>query len=84
MEVSWSRDSGLVRLECTVPAGVTAVVRMPAGTYGIKGPTPDAAVVLSTAEGAAAAAGNAPAEHPTRDFRVHAGTWTFTPQASSA
>ena len=84
VEVSWSRDSGLVHLECTVPAGVTAVVRMPPGTYGVKGPTPDAAVVLSTAEGGTAAAGNTPAAHPTRDFRVHSGTWTFRPQAPLA
>ncbi|TQJ67910.1 alpha-L-rhamnosidase [Arthrobacter sp. SLBN-100] len=77
VEVSWNRTGGQVQLECTVPAGVTAVVRLPAGTYRIKGPTAEAAVVLSAAEGGAAAAGNTPAAHPTRDFRVHAGTWTF-------
>jgi alpha-L-rhamnosidase len=79
-EAGWSREGGLVRLECTVPAGTTAVVRLPAGTYGIKGPTPDAAVVLSAAD-SGAAAGDAPATHPARDFRVHAGTWTFTPSS---
>ncbi|PNI07048.1 alpha-L-rhamnosidase [Arthrobacter sp. AFG7.2] len=83
VEASWSREDGLVRLECTVPAGTTAIVRLPAGTYGIKGPTPDAAVVPSAA-GSGAAAGDAPGAHPTRDYRVHAGTWTFTPRAAMA
>lgn len=72
-EASWRRRDGLVELECTVPAGVTAVVRLPAGTYGIKGPTPDAAVVRSLPDGANTGA--------TRDFRVHTGTWSFEPQA---
>jgi alpha-L-rhamnosidase len=84
VEVSWNRENGLVRLECTVPAGVSAVVRLPSGRYGVQGPTPDAAVVLSAAEGGAAAAGNAPDAHPARDFRVHAGNWTFTPKAALA
>jgi alpha-L-rhamnosidase len=75
--VNWWRDGGLLHLECTVPAGVTAVVRLPAGTYGIKGPTADAAVGLSAPERGAGTA--APAS--TRDFRVHTGTWTFTPSS---
>jgi alpha-L-rhamnosidase len=84
VEVSWSRHGGQVRLECTVPAGVTAVVRLPAGTYGIQGPTADAAVESSPAEsagagsvgpGGSAAAGTA----GTVDFRINPGTWTFTP-----
>jgi alpha-L-rhamnosidase len=74
--VNWWRDGGLLHMECTVPAGVTALVCLPAGTYGIKGPTADAAVVLSSpVRGAGKAAPS------TRDFRVHPGTWTFTPQA---
>ncbi|WP_258803307.1 glycoside hydrolase family 78 protein [Pseudarthrobacter sp. NS4] len=77
--VSWRREDGLLHLECTVPAGVTALVRLPAGTYGIKGPSADAAVALSapdTGDGKAA-------PMSTRGFRVHPGTWTFIPSASS-
>jgi alpha-L-rhamnosidase len=73
--VSWRREGGLLHLECTVPAGVTALVRLPAGTYGVKGPTADAGVVLSAADTGDGKA--APASR--RDFRVHPGTWTFTP-----
>ncbi|WP_285247012.1 family 78 glycoside hydrolase catalytic domain [Pseudarthrobacter sp. efr-133-R2A-89] len=72
VQASWRRRGGSVELECTVPPGTTATVRLPAGTYGVKGPTADAAPVLSaplgTADGAA------------REFRVHTGTWTFTPR----
>ena len=68
----WRRRGGSVELECTVPPGTTATVRLPAGTYGVKGPTADAAVVNSAPAGAADGA--------TRDFRVHTGTWTFTPR----
>ncbi|TAP41050.1 family 78 glycoside hydrolase catalytic domain [Arthrobacter sp. S39] len=63
--VSWRRTAAGTQLECTVPAGVTATVRMPAGTYGIQGPTAGPAVVRS------------------HDFRIHAGTWTFTPSDES-
>ncbi|MDF2051285.1 hypothetical protein, partial [Arthrobacter sp. Cr_A7] len=80
---------GNVHLECTVPAGVAAVVRLPYGTYGVKGPTADAAVVRSAAEGGAAAAAGGvdanggPADNAaTRKFRIHPGTWTFTPKAA--
>lgn len=65
VEVAWRRTDTGMQLECTVPAGVTATVRLPAGTYGIQGPTADPAVVRS------------------RDFRIHAGTWTFTPSDAS-
>ena len=73
VHASWRRRGGSVELECTVPPGSTATVRLPAGTYGVKGPTADDAVVLSAPVGAAD--GTA----ATRDFRVHTGTWTFTP-----
>lgn len=61
VEVAWRRTATGMQLECTVPAGVTATVRLPAGRYRIQGPTEEPAVVGS------------------RDFRIHAGTWTFTP-----
>ncbi|MEV8131174.1 family 78 glycoside hydrolase catalytic domain [Pseudarthrobacter oxydans] len=81
VEAGWTRDGGQMRLECTVPAGTAAVVRLPAGKYTVTSgdthPTAEAAVVPSAAE----AAGTQPAEHATRDFRVHAGTWSFTPRA---
>jgi alpha-L-rhamnosidase len=59
--VSWRRTAAGMQLECTVPAGVTATVRLPAGDYRIQGPTAE------------------PAGMGSRDFRIHAGTWTFTP-----
>lgn len=66
VEVAWRRTATGMQLECTVPAGVTATVRLPSGgTYGIQGPTAEPAVVGS------------------RDFRIHAGTWTFTPSDAS-
>ncbi|MDQ0799888.1 family 78 glycoside hydrolase catalytic domain [Arthrobacter sp. SLBN-112] len=71
VHASWRRQGGSVELECTVPPGTTATVRLPAGTYGVKGPTADDAVVLSAPAGADDGA--------TRDFRVHTGTWTFIP-----
>jgi alpha-L-rhamnosidase len=81
VEAGWTRDGGQMRLECTVPAGTAAVVRLPAGKYTVTSgdthPTAEAAVVPSAAE----AARTQPAEHATRDFRVHAGTWSFTPRA---
>ncbi|WP_332761016.1 family 78 glycoside hydrolase catalytic domain [Pseudarthrobacter sp.] len=62
VDVAWRRTAVGMQLQCTVPAGVTATVRLPAGgSYGIQGPTAEPAVVGS------------------RDFRIHAGTWTFTP-----
>ncbi|HSU47391.1 MAG TPA: family 78 glycoside hydrolase catalytic domain [Arthrobacter sp.] len=70
---SWRRSGGLIGLECSVPPGTMAIVRLPAGTYGVKGPSSDAAVVLSAADG------DNEAQPAMRDFRVHTGTWTFTP-----
>jgi alpha-L-rhamnosidase len=76
--VAWRRTAPGMQLECTVPAGVTATVRLPAGRYRIQGPTAETAVGPSRMEGAgpdsAATAGG-----KTRDFRIHTGTWTFTP-----
>ncbi|MHA7289814.1 family 78 glycoside hydrolase catalytic domain [Arthrobacter sp. MDT3-24] len=66
VEVAWRRTANGMQLQCTVPPGVTATVRLPSGgTYGIQGPTAEPAVVGS------------------RDFRIHAGTWTFTPSDAS-
>ncbi|WP_285240397.1 family 78 glycoside hydrolase catalytic domain [Pseudarthrobacter sp. MEB009] len=70
--VAWRRAGGLMHLELTVPAGVTAAVRLPAGTYKVEGPGAAAAVVRSGPEDE----GNAGS---TRDFRVHPGAWVFTP-----
>ncbi|MDQ0824359.1 alpha-L-rhamnosidase [Arthrobacter sp. B2I5] len=72
VQAAWRRLGGQVELECTIPPGVTATVRLPAGTYGVKGPGADAAVVPS-------ASGDRQANGAARDFRVHTGTWTFTP-----
>jgi alpha-L-rhamnosidase len=85
VEAGWSRSGGQVRLDCTVPAGATALVRMPPGTYRIQGPTTDAAVEHSTPVSAAKAGGNpdgGPAGSGGRvDFRIHPGTWRFEPVA---
>jgi hypothetical protein len=79
----WNRTGGQLRLECTVPAGVTAVVRLPAGTYGIQGPTAGDAVERS-APVSAASVGRDPDGGPAGtaakvDFRIHTGAWSFTP-----
>ena len=71
VDVSWHRQGGPLQLDCTIPPGVTAIVRLPAGTYGVKGPTPDAAVVVNGTGPGAAARGK-------RDFRLHPGTWSFS------
>jgi alpha-L-rhamnosidase len=88
VEVSWNLTGGQVQLECTVPAGVTAVVRLPAGTYRIQGPTAGAAVERSAPESAAKVSMNSdggPAGTAAKaDFRIHPGTWTFTPVAALA
>nr|WP_307423698.1 family 78 glycoside hydrolase catalytic domain [Pseudarthrobacter defluvii] len=79
LEAGWRRAGQRVELECTIPPGATAIVRLPAGAYEVAGPVPfqdqgaDAAVVLSAADGDG---GTRPA---TRDFRIHTGTWTFMP-----
>ena len=73
-DVSWRRHGPLVEVECTVPPGVLATVRLPAGPYEVKGPTPDGPAPRSLPEGAASTAGT------TREFRVHTGTWTFAPE----
>jgi alpha-L-rhamnosidase len=87
VEASWSREGRLVRLECTIPAGTTALVRLPAGRYrvtsGEKHPTADAAVERSSPASAAKVSvhpDGGPAGSAAKvEFRVHAGTWTFTP-----
>ncbi|WP_455835354.1 family 78 glycoside hydrolase catalytic domain [Pseudarthrobacter siccitolerans] len=82
-EVGWNRSGDQLKLECTVPAGVTAVVRLPAGTYGIQGPTAGPAVERSAPESAAPAGADrdgGPAGSGAKvEFRIHTGTWTFTP-----
>ena len=78
VHANWRRAGGRMELECTIPPGATATVRLPAGTYGLKGPGTfrdhgeDAAVVVSAGEDGHQAGA-------TRDFRVHTGTWTFSP-----
>jgi alpha-L-rhamnosidase len=83
VEVSWNRAGEQLQLECTVPAGVTAVVRLPAGTYGIQGPTAEPAVERSAPESAARVSmhsdGGPAGTAAKMDFRIHTGTWTFTP-----
>lgn len=83
VEVGWNRSGEQLTLECTVPAGVTAVVRLPAGTYGIQGPTAGPAVERSAPESAAPAGTDrdgGPAGSGVKvEFRIHTGTWTFTP-----
>ncbi|MFB0836983.1 family 78 glycoside hydrolase catalytic domain [Arthrobacter sp. E44] len=79
VHANWRRRGGLMELECMVPPGTAATVRLPAGSYGVKGPRAvhgqgaDAAVVDSAAEADEQTPGAA------REFRVHTGTWTFTP-----
>lgn len=73
-DVGWRRCGPLVAVECTVPPGVVATVRLPAGQYRVTGPTPDGAAAASLPEGAAGPAAD------TMDFRVHTGTWTFAPE----
>ncbi|MEV7635287.1 family 78 glycoside hydrolase catalytic domain [Pseudarthrobacter enclensis] len=82
VSVDWRRRNRSLELECTVPAGVTATVRLPAGTYRVKGPVPGAAVVPVPADAGTAAAGGdgSTAGSPTRDFRVHPGSWSFAPE----
>jgi alpha-L-rhamnosidase len=81
--VGWRRTPAGMHLECTLPPGVTATVRLPAGMYGIQGPTAGAAVVRSAPYGAARGGeggnGRTPGVNATRNFRIHTGTWTFTP-----
>lgn len=85
VHASWHRHGGLVELECTIPPGVTAMVRLPAGTYEVKGPGAEAAAVVAPSEdGEDGARPNhaEPVDGPSRAvrvFRVHSGTWTFSP-----
>ncbi len=82
-EVGWRRTPAGMHLECTVPPGVTACVRLPAGSYGIQGPTAGAAVGRSwpdgTADDAPGGSRRTPGANAARDFRITAGMWTFTP-----
>ncbi|VXC01759.1 Bacterial alpha-L-rhamnosidase family protein [Arthrobacter sp. 9AX] len=83
VDISWTRTGGQLQLECTVPAGVTAVVRLPAGSYGIQGPTAGDAVERSAPVSAASVSGDSdggPAGTAAKvDFRIHSGAWSFTP-----
>ena len=73
VRAGWRRLGQRVELECTIPPGVTATVRLPAGSYSVKGTGADATKAASPPAGGSG-------RHPaSRDFRVHAGTWTFTP-----
>ncbi|TPV52400.1 alpha-L-rhamnosidase [Pseudarthrobacter phenanthrenivorans] len=84
---NWRREGGLIQLECTIPPGVTATVRLPAGSYTVgsrgNGATAEAAVVPFVPQSAGTARTN-PGGSPATgreavDFRIHPGTWTFTP-----
>ncbi|ALV42247.1 alpha-L-rhamnosidase [Pseudarthrobacter sulfonivorans] len=88
VEVAWRRTANGMQLQCTVPQGVTATVRLPSGgTYGIQGPTAEPAVVGSSTEraGAGTPGGSARTSggDARRDFRIHTGSWTFTPPNES-
>ena len=87
VEANWSREDGLVRLECTIPAGTTAVVRLPAGRYRVTSRPKHAAADAAVEQSAPASAAK-PGMHPDGgtasgaakvEFRVLAGTWTFSP-----
>jgi len=93
VEISWNRSGDRLRLKCAVPAGATAVVRLPAGCYRIQGPTAEAAVENSAPGSAApagspsvgaASGGTGPNGQAGGDgtvaFRIHPGTWTFSPE----
>ncbi|MFF1382094.1 family 78 glycoside hydrolase catalytic domain [Arthrobacter sp. NPDC058288] len=69
VSADWRRGPGGMELSCTVPAGVRAAVELPAGSYTVEGPTP-AAAVAETFTGA----GAGPVV-----FRIHPGTWRFSP-----
>ena len=73
VRAGWRRRGQRVELECTIPPGVTATVRLPAGSYAVEGPNPDAAMASSPP------AGDNGKHRASRDFRVHTGTWAFTP-----
>jgi alpha-L-rhamnosidase len=82
VEVSWNRTGARLQLECTVPAGATAVVRLPVGSYRIQGPAAEAAVEPSSTESAVQGSMNpegAAGSGEKVDFRIHPGTWTFIP-----
>ncbi len=81
VHANWRRHGDLVELECTVPPGTTATVRLPAGTYRLTGPGTlqgqgaGAVVALS-------AGGDGNQVSAAREFRVHSGTWTLSPAQS--
>ncbi len=84
--VSWRRTSAGMQLECTVPPGVTATVRLPGARYGVQGPTAEAGLRDSGTESATTASpGSADGADGTgtTDFRIHPGTWTFSPAPGS-
>jgi alpha-L-rhamnosidase len=84
--VSWQRTSAGTQLECTVPPGVTATVLLPGARYGVQGPTAEAGLRDSGTESATtASAGSADGADGTGtvDFRIHPGTWTFSPAPAS-
>lgn len=85
--IHWQRGAAGMQLECTVPPGVTATVRLPAGDYEILGPRAEPHVVDSgqdcAATGRPGGSGPTPDGKATRDFTVHAGSWTFSPVSES-
>lgn len=82
VKVNWHRTEAGMELECTVPAGVVATVRLPAARYDVQGPTAGAGVLGSgTEQATTVSAGTGSTEAP--DFRIHPGTWTFVPASVS-
>jgi alpha-L-rhamnosidase len=81
--VSWRRTSAGMQLECTVPPGVAATVRLPGARYGVQGPTAEAGLGDSGTESATSASSRSADSAGTVDFRIHTGTWTFSPAPAS-
>ncbi|WP_231511105.1 family 78 glycoside hydrolase catalytic domain [Arthrobacter sp. UNC362MFTsu5.1] len=69
VSASWHRGPAGMELGCTVPAGVRAVVVLPAGRYTAEGPTTPVSAVVGPSTGAGPVT-----------FRIHPGTWHFRPE----
>jgi alpha-L-rhamnosidase len=69
VSASWRRGPAGMELGCTVPAGVRAVVVLPAGRYTAEGPTTPVSAVVGPSAGAGPVT-----------FRIHPGTWHFRPE----
>ncbi|MDQ0677145.1 alpha-L-rhamnosidase [Arthrobacter pascens] len=85
--VAWRRTEAGMELECTVPAGVAATVRLPASRYGVQGPTASSGFLGSGTERATTSSagtdGFTTGSTAAVDFRIHAGSWAFVPSADT-